>query len=531
MKHDLSLIPVLIIALMALSGPSASALVSEAGAGEAPGKAAEGADPRAGADRHYEAVELKEASELYEELVAEQPDDAGLRIRLADCLTRTDRFVEAIEHARHAVSLPDGGAEALAALGKALHRLGDFDAARERLLEGLEKDADCAECLWALARIQAIHGDYIAAGEGLRRAATLQPENPVFVRSVAVYVTDREQQKELYRGYLALPRRDELSVWENARAWLGMLEFVGDRRLRQTEIPEQGTEVRLDVQEGMSYLDVTLGRRKLRYMFDTGASGFTISARTMKRLKLEPVDAYTITGIGGKGKSETKMVLVPEIRVGEAVIRNVPAVVADAGPTTDGLLGPTLFGGASITLDPAHRRLRIGGPADPGYRPAGAGKSEKRKSKDRDRSPLEIPFLSINGTPFIPIQVNGHAMHAMVDTGASQAVLSEYAAGEVPDLEFMAPGLAPPGYREIRGATGTTRDIRVARRASLVYADREVEMAAHLPDRDRVLVSYDLTPLSHGVGTEIWAILGSPQLDDYILTIDWGEQVLRLLPR
>ena len=56
-------------------------------------------------------------------------------------------------------------------------------------------------------------------------------------------------------------------------------------------------------------------------------------------------------------------------------------------------------------------------------------------------------------------------------------------------------------------------------------------MVAHHPDRHRVLLSYDLTPLSHGMGTEIWAILGSPQLDDYILTIDWGDQVLRLLPR
>jgi len=53
-------------------------------------------------------------------------------------------------------------------------------------------------------------------------------------------------------------------------------------------------------------------------------------------------------------------------------------------------------------------------------------------------------------------------------------------------------------------------------------------MAAHLPDAERILVSYDLTPLSHGLGTEVWAILGNPQLDGFALTVDWEHQLLRL---
>jgi len=246
----------------------------------------------------------------------------------------------------------------------------------------------------------------------------------------------------------------------------------------------------------------------------------------MKRLKLKPIDAYTITGIGGKGTLETGMVLVDEVRVGEAVIRNVPAVVSDSAPSIDGVLGPTLFGGATLTLDQRKGRLRIGGEPSAVPPPGEDARDGKRPARV-----VEIPFLSINGTPFIPIRVKGVLMNAMLDTGASQAVLSPHAAGQVPGLEMLEPGMAPPAYREIRGSTGTGRGVSVARRAEVEIAGRTFEMAAHIQDRERILVSYDLTPLSHAFGTEVWAIVGNPQLDEFVMTIDWGEQVLRLSSR
>jgi predicted aspartyl protease/Flp pilus assembly protein TadD len=483
-------------------------------------------DPRAEADALYEAFELKPAAALYEKLVASHPDDVDLRIRLADCLVRTDRFVPAIEQAEEAVARSQGAPEALAALGKALHREGDFDAARERLLEGIEKDPDCAECLWALARIQAIHGDYADAALRYQRAAALEPDNPIYLRSLAGFVTDRDRQKELYRRYLELPAREEERIRRNAEAWLAMLEYLGDRPLRRLEMPDAGTEVRIEEIRGMSYVPVRLGdsSKKLRYLFDTGASGLTVSRRMMKRLGLEPVYSFTITGIGGSGTAETTMVLVDRVRVGEAVIENVPAVVRDSLPGADGLLGPGVLGGSGFTLDLRGRRLRILGrepeaPDDP------AG--EKPEPEDEA---VEVPFLSIGGTPFIPVRVDGVPMHAMIDTGASQAVLSPYAVEQVDGLELMAPGLAPPAYREIRGTTGKTLDSRVVRNARLEFAGLSVEMASHIPDPGRVIVSYDLTAFSHALETEVWAILGNPQFEDVVLTVDWGRRVVRVHP-
>ena len=53
-------------------------------------------------------------------------------------------------------------------------------------------------------------------------------------------------------------------------------------------------------------------------------------------------------------------------------------------------------------------------------------------------------------------------------------------------------------------------------------------MVAHLPDSRRILVRLNLTPLSHALGTEVWAILGNPQLRSYNLHIDWQRQILSL---
>ncbi len=494
----------------------------------APAAAAEDENRRARADELYAEVELEAAAGIYGELVQASPDDADLRIRLAECLTRTDQFVEAREHAEVAVKLTRRGARALAELGLALHRAGDFDAAQERLLEATEADEDCGRCWWGLGRTVAILGEYEEAGGHFQRAASLQPDNPIYLRALAPFVTKRDKRKELYQRYLELPRAEELPVWGNVRTWLALLEFAGERRLNQVEVPEQGSAVRMETDRGMTYIPVDVGgRKKRRYLFDTGASGFTISTSLMRRLKLEPVDVFTITGIGGDGLAKTPMVLVDRVQVGDAVIRNVPAVVRDAAPLVDGLIGPTFFGGHPVTLDHQKRELRIGGSKEQ-EQPAvdrGNGRKKGKKSKTQHET-LEIPFLSINGTPFIPIQVDGVTMHAMVDTGASQASLSMHAAGQVPGLQLMAPNMAPPAYREIRGSTGRSVDVRVVRRARLEFAGETLEMASHLPDAGRILVRLDLTPLSHGFGTEVWAILGNPQLSHYNLHIDWQRQVL-----
>jgi predicted aspartyl protease len=484
---------------------------------------------RAEADRLYGEVELAAAAEIYAELAESSPHDTDLRIRLAECLTRTDRFEEAMDHAQVAVELTGGSAAALAELGLALHREGDFDAAEERLRRATETDESCARCWWGLARVVAIRSEYEEAAGYYQRAAALEPENPIYLRSLAPFVTERDKRKELYRSYLELPRAEEMPIWGNVRTWLAMLEYAGDRRLNQVEIPDEGAQVRMEEQNGMTYISVDVGsRKKRRYLFDTGASGFTISTGLMRRLKLEPVDVFTITGIGGEGLAKTLMVLVGEVRVGDAVVRNVPAVVRDVLPLVDGLMGPTFFGGASVLLDHEGGWVRIGGSAEEGEDPEAAGRKRKRKRKAKQvpRESLEIPFLSINGTPFIPLQVDGVTMNAMVDTGASQASLSRYAAEQVPGLELLAPSLAPPAYREIRGSTGRSPDVRVVRRARLEFAGKTLEMASHIPDRERILVRQDLASLSHGFGTEVWAILGNPQLESFNLLIDWHRQVL-----
>lgn len=496
----------------------------------APWVAVAGEDRRAHADDLYALVEIEDAAEIYAELVQASPEDPGLRVRLAECLTRTDQFVEAREHAEVAVKLTRGGARALAELGLALHRAGDFDAAEERLLQATEADGECGRCWWGLGRTVALLGEYEAASRHFQRAASLEPDNPLFLRSLSPFVTERDKRKELYQRYLELPRVEELSVWGNVRTWLALLEFAGERRLNQVEVPDQGTAVRMETDRGMTYISVDVdGRKKRRYLFDTGASGFTISTGLMRRLKLKPVDVFTITGIGGDGLARIPMVLVPQVRVGDTIVRNVPAVVRDTAPMVDGLLGPTFFGGHSVTLDHEKGELRIGGSEKEDEPAESTGKRrQKGRKKKRERETLEIPFLSINGTPFISIRMDGVVMNAMVDTGASQASLSMHAAQQVPGLQLMAPGLAPPAYREIRGSTGKSREVRVVRRARLEFAGETLEMVAHLPDSRRILVRLNLTPLSHALGTEVWAILGNPQLRSYNLHIDWQRQILSL---
>lgn len=75
------------------------------------------------------------------------------------------------------------------------------------------------------------------------------------------------------------------------------------------------------------------------FVVDTGAAPVAITAELAKRLHLKALDKFI--GMGAGGKILSYRVVIPEIRVGDIVIKNVEAAIVPSLPSN--LLGMTFL--------------------------------------------------------------------------------------------------------------------------------------------------------------------------------------------
>jgi aspartyl protease family protein len=93
--------------------------------------------------------------------------------------------------------------------------------------------------------------------------------------------------------------------------------------------------------------------RTARFVVDTGASACVLSPELATALRIHPgARAETVPMQVVGGVTAGRRVTIASVRVGDAEVENVDAVVHSIGPGIDGLLGNTFLGRFTVTLDP-----------------------------------------------------------------------------------------------------------------------------------------------------------------------------------
>ncbi len=457
----------------------------------------------------------------------------GEALAKARALLEEDLFEEALEEARRLAEADGGSAEAQALLGDALYRRGDFVEAESVYRAAIAADPGCAEGQFGVGRILRTLGRYGEAAGFFHRAAALDPENARYVRILANHLARREDAIDMLTHYLEMPPAEEERIRSNVSAWIELLKFLGDEPLGEI-VEAEPTNLPLNVLRGQAYFKADVNKRKgERFAFDTGATGVTVSPRLAKRAKLKTIKPFIITGMGGKGTVAGDLVLIRRLKVGGVTIRNVAATVAEPAGMEEGLIGPSLFGVFEIRVDlhggtlslrrhapggPAGEEL-AGGPGGAASRTNGSSGSPSAGISPGDGPGRTLRFRNVGGQIVVPADLNGTILNAMVDTGAQTSSASFSAAPRVPDLEVLSEatsrgrsfGLAGPmGRRTIR--TGTLR-----------FGGEEFS-ANGMP-------CVDLSRFSRALESEIYIVIGFPELERFVLTIDYRTNSLTLLPR
>lgn len=465
--------------------------------------------PRREADAPERAAPEEDAAPPRDGTPSPGPTTGDLLAEARALLDEEDDFEAALAKARALATARPADARVQALLGDALYRRGDFEEAEAAYRRGVTLDDGCAAAHYGVGRILRTVGRYGDAAGFFHRAAALEPEDPKYVRTLANHLARREDVIAMMERYLELTEEDRVEeerIRKNVAAWIALLKFLGDEPLR--EVVRSGkTDLPMNVLRGQAYFKAKVNKLKgQRFAFDTGATGITVSPRLAKRSRAKRIRPYDIVGMGGDGDVEGDLVLLRELTVGNVSLRNVSATVTDPQGPEEGLIGPPLFSAFRVRIELKRGTLSLWpreaegpGAAPP---PSGAG----------------VPFRNVGGQIIVKAALNGTELNAMVDTGASSSLSSFSAVPRVPGLEVLTAAMSRGRSIGLGGRMAR----QTLREATITFAGRDFP-ADGLP-------SVDLSHFSRALESEVYLVIGFPELEEFILEIDYATNTLYLDP-
>ena len=230
-------------------------------------------------------------------------------------------------------------------------------------------------------------------------------------------------------------------------------------RRNLVEFPAGVTSVVLPTQFGRSHVivRVMIGDRGLDFVLDTGSSGITIDEAVAKQLELPlHLQRSAVTA----QRYTTSRTVIPEMRVGELVMRNVAAQVIPQGWSeqngnvkTVGLLGFDFLAELGVTIDYEKERVTV--VPEPAYNPPSTPRT----------TALEVRIGT--GQPMTTVAINGAVGERfLLDTGGvGTFMIFDYFARRYPDAlkdEGAGARSRPVQFSGVGGAIGT-RPYQIAR--------------------------------------------------------------------
>jgi predicted aspartyl protease len=163
-------------------------------------------------------------------------------------------------------------------------------------------------------------------------------------------------------------------------------------------------------------LPATFKDGKERWMLlDSGASVAMVSRFLAKDLGLEAISTAEYIGLGERGTRTSSWVLIPEMRVGELVFKNIPAILiedkTDFWEKTGGILPVELFRHHAVQYDRRHSKLTIHPSGTSPEVAMGAGA-------------FGVNSLWFDGNPYVETVLQGRkGAYFLLDTGAATTYL------------------------------------------------------------------------------------------------------------
>jgi tetratricopeptide (TPR) repeat protein len=265
-------------------------------------------------------------------------------------------------------------------------------------------------------------------------------------------------------------------------------------------------------------IQVSVNGRKANLMLDTAANGILISHRLAEKARLTKITETSIRAVGDGGESGAYAAIASSVKIGDLEFRDCPVRVLEnrSMVNEEGLIGADFFEQFLMNLDFQEQRLHLS--ALP--KRAQDGLDQLTGSTTRELKERYVPremdsyvrAYRFGSYLLIPTQVGEVRDKLFVlDTGGLKSQITPVAAQQITRLRGVSD-------TTVTGINGTVKNVYSADNIPLQFGN--------LPRQSRSLLSFDLTPVSNGLGTEISGILGFDLLQSLDIKIDYRDALV-----
>jgi tetratricopeptide (TPR) repeat protein len=476
--------------------------------------------------------DFESAEKIFRDVLIKDSHDLEARLGLSHALLKQRNLQGAYDHAARAIMLDPLSARGHALLGTAILSAGEFRLSVEEFRTALALNENEAMAIAGLAMVDFYENRLGVALPGLRRAASIDPDEPDYLFNLGQAAARTEKYKEAadaYERFLLIAPKTDADRRARIKGLIDFLRYLGTRGTLYMPAGENRTTISFEAYDNRPILEVSLNgsREKLKFVLDTGSGMSVISEQTAKKLGLKAVARGGLArAVGGGGRFEIVYGYLDSIDIGEVRVENVPVYVRkffDTNIPVDGYLGLSVIAKFLTSLDYGTRKMSL-------LRQHQSETIESWTSLRRGETAqslvpvplsdttIEVP-LRTTSSGFLSGEVNlegfDKTVNFIIDTAASITVVSEKLSQQEQLLDLLQ-----PSRMKVYGAAGVTENVKLLQlpKLSLGLSKMERINAAVL----------DLEPVNETAGFTQSGILGGNFLRHFKIYFDFARGSMRL---
>jgi tetratricopeptide (TPR) repeat protein len=474
------------------------------------------------------------AEKIFRELLSKDAHDNQARLGLSFALLKQRSLQDAYDHAARVIMLDPLSARAHALLGSAILAAGEFQSSVEEFRTALTLNEEEALAIAGLAMVDFYENRLELALPLLRRAASLEPDEPDYIFNLGQAAARSERYKEAadaYERFLAIAPKTDADRRARIRGLIDFLRYLGRQGSLYSPTGANRTTVSFESFDNRPILQLRINGQKdlLRFVLDTGSGMSVVSDVTAQKLGLRPVARGGLArAVGGGGRFEIVYGYLSSVEIGDVKVENVPVYIRkffDDKIPVDGYLGLSVISRFLTSIDYGERRMtlirqRQGDTFEAWTTVKGAENPKAFDPLVPTDSTVEIPLRSTS-SGFLSGEVGlegfDKSLNFIIDTAASITVVSEKLAQQ----EQLTPLLQSSRMR-VYGAAGVTEDVKLVLLPKVTLGITALEKinAAVL----------DMEPVNETAGFTQSGILGGNFLSHFRIYFDFARGALRLEP-
>lgn len=492
--------------------------------------AAESDKVHAKADKALREGDYTAAEKLYRDMLTKDPRDKEARLGLSSTLLKRRQLQDAYDHAARVIMADPLSARAHSLLGSAILASGDFRNSIEEFRTALSINGSDAPAVAGLAMVDFYENRLEAAMKGLRRATTLDPQEPDYIFNLGQAASRSERYKEAadaYERFLIIAPKTDADRRDRILGLIAFLRYLGKQAQLYVSSGGNKTFVTFESFDERPIIRVRVNgsKKELRFVLDTGSGMSVVSEETAAKVGLKRVaEGGLARAVGGGGRFPIVYGFLDTLDIGEVRISNVPVYIRkfyDNKTPVDGYLGLSIISKFVATVDYGERTfslVRRGEDAFELWRTL-----YKTSAQDGSQAPSDAVEIALRTTSSgflsgeVILEGSERPHNFIIDTGASISVVSERLASQ----DVMTGYLQPTRLR-VFGAAGIAENVKTLTIpvVTLGAIKRTAVDAAIL----------DLDPVNETAGFIQDGILGGNFLRHFRVSFDFSRGVIRLDP-